>query len=197
MALRLAIVFWAGLVAAGFFAWEAFDAAPGSIGPIGAADRTPTGRGSLVVFLHPHCPCSRATLAELAALPRGADVQVVFVRPGGTPADWEHGEALRMASELPGVAVRTEVGEDEAHRNGAATSGHAVARDAAGTVVFRGGITPGRGRRGDNPGVRAVAAVLRGEAPAVAEWPVFGCPLFAPGAAPACCQNPNRCENAP
>src|SRR3954470_21057631 len=55
--------------------------------------RRDTSRPTLVLFLHPQCPCSRATLAEMQRLI--ADCQgrfatrILFVRPPTVPADWE------------------------------------------------------------------------------------------------------------
>src|SRR5687767_14231205 len=48
---------------------------------------------TLVMLLHPHCPCSRATLAELARLMADCDrrlvATVLVTRPAGTPNGWE------------------------------------------------------------------------------------------------------------
>ena len=48
------------------------------------------GRPTLIMFVHPHCPCSRATLAELDRLlsPRRdrVAVRIVMVRPSGFEA---------------------------------------------------------------------------------------------------------------
>lgn len=189
MTLRLIVLLWACCVGTGFAVWESLDATPGQIGQPTDNDLATPRRSSLVVFLHPHCPCSRATLDELSTISNGSDLQIVFVRPNDTPPGWEQCKAWDRATEIPGAHVRSG-DEDEARRNGAATSGHVIARDATGVVVFHGGITPGRGRRGDNAGRQAVETFLRGGTPSIHEWPVYGCPLFSPSHAPACCQDP-------
>ncbi|WP_439631771.1 RedB protein [Gemmata sp.] len=175
---RSAVAAWAALVAAGFAAWDRYDRTPGAAGTA-----PPHGRGpGVTAYLHPHCPCSRATVSELAALADGAGsgaVTVVFVLPPGTEPGWERGPALDAAGRL-GLAVRCDAGGAEALADGAATSGHVVARDAAGRVAFAGGVTPARGRAGACPGRSAVAAVLAGGEPPVPDAPVFGCPLFSP-----------------
>lgn len=165
---------WLAGVAGGFVAWEVYDATPG---PQAAGAAPPAGPAwALTFYAHPHCPCSRAGLAELAELARAApdlDVTVVFVRPAGAEPGWERSAAWDA---VPGARVRCDADGAEAARAGAATSGHAVLTDPTGRVAFRGGLTRGRGRVGESPGRRAVLAILRGEQVANAA-PVYGCPL--------------------
>src|SRR5687767_7468351 len=51
-----------------------------------------TGLPTLLLFLHPKCPCSRATLAELAQITtkseKELDTQVIFVAPPGADTKW-------------------------------------------------------------------------------------------------------------
>jgi hypothetical protein len=175
-----AAVVWLAVVAAGFAAWGAYDSTPGPQAA-GAATAEPVGPAwTLTLYAHPHCPCTRASLAELAelarALPAGAEVRVAFVRPAGTAAGWERTAAWDVAAAIPGVRVRCDVEGVEAARAGATTSGHAVLADAAGRVAFRGGLTRGRGRAGESAGRRAVLEIVAGGM-ADGEAPVFGCPL--------------------
>jgi len=165
---------WLGGVAFGFAAWEAFDAKPGQQAAGAAPPAGPDW--TLTFYAHPHCPCTRAGLAELAELLRAAphlDVTVVFVRPAGAEPGWERSAAWDA---VPGAHIRCDADGAEAARVGAMTSGQAVLTDRAGRVAFRGGLTRGRGRVGESPGRRAVLAILRGEE-APDAVPVFGCPL--------------------
>lgn len=171
LVVRIGIVVWACVVAAGFLIWDRVEATPGTVGAT-PPSRSP-GRPSVVVFVHPHCPCTRAALPDLVAELRG-DIRVVFVRPAGTPDGWERTRSWEIVA-ASGLAVTTDADGVEAATEGAEASGYAVARDASGRVAFRGGI--GRGRAGPNPGLRAVVEVLAGQVPTVAETPVFGCPL--------------------
>ena len=171
---------WLATVAAGFAAWGAYDATPGPRAD-GVVAAEPAGPAwTLTLYAHPHCPCTRASLAELAelarALPPGAEVRVAFVRPAGTAAGWERTASWDEAAAIPGVRVRCDAGGAEAARAGATTSGHAVLADAAGRVAFRGGLTRGRGRAGESAGWRAVLEIVAGGM-AEGEAPVFGCPL--------------------
>src|SRR5262249_24925418 len=72
------------------------------------------GRATLVLFAHPRCPCTRASLSELEALlahvSGGASSSlnplVVMARPPGVDAAWtEDGELWRAARRIPGVTV--------------------------------------------------------------------------------------------
>lgn len=173
----LLAVLWLGGVAGGFAAWERYDATPG---PQAAGAAPPAGPAwTLTLYAHPHCPCTRASLAELAELARaapGLDVSVVFVRPEGAEPGWERSASWDAAAAVPGAHVRCDTDGSEAARIGAVTSGQAVLTDAAGRVAFRGGLTRARGRVGESPGRRVVLAILRGEETTDAA-PVYGCPL--------------------
>jgi len=132
------------------------------------------------VYVHPHCPCARATLAEVAALAVNGElsIRIVFVRPAGVGESWESGRLWEQASAIPGATVRADESGTEARRAGATTSGFAVFRDAAGVVRFRGGLTAARGRSGVSAGSAAIRELLAGNEHAIREAPTFGCPLF-------------------
>lgn len=154
--------------------------------PDGSTAERATGRSTLLLFAHPRCPCTRATLRELERIvARAGDrllAQVLFCLPDGAPPGWEHGDLWEQAERLPGVRVARDPGAREARRFGAATSGDAVLYDAEGRLRYHGGITGSRGHEGDNAGRAAVLDhVLEGRADAC-EGPAFGCPLLDAGA---------------
>ncbi len=179
------VVVWLSLVGIGFGVWADYDARPGlteSPQPIIVPSSTPTG-WDLVLFVHPHCPCTRASLAVLAELVREAGPRlkprVIFVRPAGVIVGWERTSLWATATNLSEVEVSSDDGT-ECRLAGAATSGYAVLRDREGRLAFHGGITRGRGQVGESTGSRAILSLLRGAEPAVRDTPVFGCPLFDP-----------------
>jgi hypothetical protein len=180
--MRYVVVAWVVAVAGGFGVWGAAEAPPGRAGPPAAG--SPRAGPSVVVYVHPHCPCTRAALPAildaLAVAPPGTDCRVVFALPVGVPDGWERTRSWDLAAGRPGVAVEIDRGGTRAAADGAETSGHAVARDAAGRVAFRGGLSRPGTRPADGAGLRAVAAVLAGCAPDTSETPVFGCPLTTP-----------------
>jgi hypothetical protein len=139
-------------------------------------------RATLIMFAHPHCPCSRASIGELAKLMTRCQGQVsatvLFFKPEGFPSDWEKTDLWSSAELIPGVRVMSDEGGIQARSFNAATSGQVVVYDAAGQLVFSGGITISRGHAGDNTSVDALTSLLiTGEADRK-ETLVFGCPIF-------------------
>jgi hypothetical protein len=139
------------------------------------------GRSTLVMFAHPKCPCTRASIEELSTLmARSQDLveaRVVFFQPEDATADWAVTDAWKKAAAIPGVAVQTDTEGREALNFQVSTSGHVVLYDANGRLQFTGGITEARGHAGDNDGRSAVVQLLRhGESP-LSATPVFGCPI--------------------
>lgn len=171
-------LFWLAGVAAGFLAWDRYGDVPGAIGAE-KASLPASNRWQLLVFLHPRCPCSRTAIDELAeAVSRTPElaVRVLFVRPDGVGDGWEKGANWDAAATVPGVEIVCDSDGAEARRVGAETSGHAVLFNPAGQVVFRGGLTRGRGQGGESRGRRAILDwVQLGQGAASA--PVFGCAL--------------------
>lgn len=139
-------------------------------------------RLTLVMFAHPHCPCTRATLAELDQLmsdrPGAIAAQVWFIQPDGMPDDWTDTDIRRQAAAIPGVSVHEDIAGVEARRFHAGTSGETLLYDKDGHLLFGGGITISRGHEGDNPGLDALEAIASSQTPELNKTPVFGCALF-------------------
>jgi hypothetical protein len=181
------IFLWVVAVGVGLGVLFRYSAAPGEAAsppaqwPIESKLRRSTTLPTLVMLVHPHCPCSRASLGELAAIMTRARGQVtahvLFVKPAGVAADWEQTDLWRRASSIDGVNVTSDNAASEAALFGAKTSGQTVVYDAGGRLLFSGGITAARGHAGDNVGrSNALASVIGGPV-ATSATPVFGCPL--------------------
>jgi hypothetical protein len=181
-----ALCAWAVAVCAGLTTLWSYSNAPG---PAAAAPVTwpassrlaRTGdRPVLVIALHPQCPCSQATLSELARLlahpAEVPDVHLLFVAPTGVEESWVRSTLWTTASHIGGVHVTRDDGV-EARRFGARVSGQVFVYDRAGRLQFNGGITGARGHEGDNAGRDAIQALLAGR-PHRASAFVFGCLLF-------------------
>jgi hypothetical protein len=140
-----------------------------------------SGQPTLVLFLHPQCPCSLATVGELermmAHCPAGVSVHAVFLRPEGMSESWVESDLWRKAAAIPGVTVSQDEGGKEARLFHAGTSGEALVYDGKGVLAFHGGITVARGHSGDNAGSDAVLALLRQETAGQLTTSVFGCAL--------------------
>lgn len=139
-----------------------------------AISRAATG-ASLLMFIHPDCPCTRASLGEVERLmakhPDRLHVRLIVY-------DRVH-SALQPQSfpVLSGVPAIVDIGGREARRFGAATSGQVVLYNADGELLFSGGITVARGHAGDSDGTDAINSILQGQNPAVRHTPVFGCSI--------------------
>jgi hypothetical protein len=141
---------------------------------------------TLIVFAHPKCPCSRATIGELARamahVPRGTVAEVVFYRPAAAKAGWERTDLWDAAAAIPGVHVSLDADGVESVRFGALVSGQTLLYDTQGRLLFNGGLTIARGHAGDNAGSSAVVEILNGARPTASRTPVFGCFLRAASA---------------
>ena len=181
---------WGLAVTIGMLLMGAYAASPGDVGavpvrwPAGGAVRLDGRRPTLLIFLHPRCPCSRASLDELAMIldrcgDRASAHAVVF-RPRPEWEDWLPSPLDAALAEIPGLAVHPDRGGDEARRFGVTTSGHVLLYDTRGDLVFSGGITPGRGERGDGAGRAVLLGRIMGEREEGPGPPVFGCSLRTP-----------------
>jgi hypothetical protein len=151
-------------------------------------DRKGENSQKIVVFAHPGCPCTRATLAELEeALTHGpADTAatIVFVTAGLPEALVDGSDTIAQAQQMNRVTVVIDSDANLAAQFGATISGEVFVFDAAGQRTFHGGITTGRGHRGRSSSRDHFEQAIRGQSdaanstaqPAV-DCPVFGCTL--------------------
>jgi hypothetical protein len=181
------VLLWAGTIAVGMGALIQHDLRPApsvkisSQWPKSVVVRRDADRPTLVMSVHPQCPCSRASLHELEILlARSGErvaARVLFVQPAGAPANWTQTDLWRQASEIPGVTVLIDHDGSDSRAFGAQTSGQVALYDPHGTLLFSGGITDGRGHEGDSAGLAAIIDLLYGREPATRLTPVFGCSL--------------------
>ena len=138
---------------------------------------------TLVMFAHPHCPCTQASINELEILMARTQgritAHVLFLRPAGLPASWTQTSFWRQAAAIPSVTVEVDNDGVEARRFGSGTSGDTIVYGADGCLMFHGGITISRGHEGDNPGLSAIIAHSQDRPGERIQTPVFGCSLFA------------------
>jgi hypothetical protein len=188
----IAVTVWLSALVAGMAVMLYVSNSPGTAGatplrwPVQSQIPLDANRPTLVMFAHPQCPCTRATLGELALLmARCQDrisAHVIFIRPAGTAEDWTQTDLWHDASIIPGVTVHTDNAGVEARNFHAETSGLTALYDQDRRLLFQGGITISRGHSGDNPGRGALVALLEHKLSNQIKTPVFGCPLFEAGA---------------
>jgi hypothetical protein len=183
-----AVALWLLMIGTGVGVLWNYESTPGVAAA--APDRWPADsriklaadRATLVMLAHPHCPCTRASIGELARLMTQAQgrvtAYVLFIKPPNFADGWEQTDLLASAAAIPGVSVVRDDEGVEASRFHAATSGQTMLYDTEGKLLFSGGITSARGHAGDNAGRTAVVSLITTDEAEQRETPVFGCPLF-------------------
>ena len=184
-----AVVLWSAAVLAGIQRIWSYESTPGSRSSVpstwpGFSAVTVDGeRATLVMFVHPLCVCTRASLSELRealdAMDRMPAVWIVVMNAHGVVADWEQ-RIANIAHRIPEATIVTDVEGRAADTFGASTSGHVVVYDREGRLVFSGGITGARGHVGDNDGRRDLIAASHDGSASAHEHPIFGCGLDDP-----------------
>jgi len=137
----------------------------------------------LLLFVHPKCPCSRATVGELSKIMTHSQgkvsAYVLFAKPEGVSEKWLKSDLWKNASRIPGVQVLEDPNGFEAKRFHSLTSGQTLLYDAKGRLLFEGGITAARGHFGDNQGSETIKQLIQGNAvKGRSHFKVFGCALF-------------------
>ena len=187
---------WLGLASGGLFAMADYGTEAGAAGSAPAnwpeemhnVIRPDPARPTLVLFAHPLCPCTRASLYELESITNRlhgmVDLHVLFFEPedtSGMPDIWQASALRELAAQLPGTQIHKDVEGRIANHFGAYTSGQVLLYDTDGQLQFAGGITPSRGHTGTNPGRATIISAIVSDdgvdplAPRIS--PVFGCSL--------------------
>jgi len=180
-------IIWAGAIAAGLRVLLNYETSPGGVGvvpnswPANSSIALAKDRPTLVMVAHPQCPCTRASMSELAQVvarvQNKARVYVLFYTPSAIGPQWDNTNLRREAAEIPGVTVLSDRDGVEARRFGAETSGHTFLFAADGRLLFSGGITASRGHSGDNAGEIAIVSLINNRVSERARTVVFGCAL--------------------
>jgi hypothetical protein len=187
--LLVAGALWAATVAAAYRAIHRFETTPGQAAiagrswPAAAHLARKPGAWSLVMLVHPHCSCSRASLSELAAIvekaPRDLQTSVLVYRPHDAAPGWEDTDVYASARRLRNARVVLDDDGAEAAAFGGYTSGQTFLYDGDGRLRFAGGITSLRGHAGINRGrtdVLRIATKHSGKG----SHPVLGCAISTP-----------------
>jgi len=182
------VLLWIGVALVGFKTLNDYGLTPGkpatipSQWPADSSLKPQHDRATLVMFVHPQCPCSRASIGELASLMAHTrsklDAYVLFMAPKGFSDHWVKSDLWQSAAAIPGVKNIADPDGLEAKRFHVTTSGNIALYNPAGKLLFQGGITASRGHFGDSIGRDSALAALAGNPPKSCSSAVFGCPLF-------------------
>jgi len=184
--LTLAAIVWAATVAAAYQAIRSFESTPGHAAiappswPVRSSVPRAEGAWTLVMLVHPHCSCSRASVKELEAVlekaPRSVQPYVLVYRPSEFQAGWERTDVYDAATRLRRAHVLIDEDGREAKLFGGFTSGQTFLYDGDGRLRFEGGITLLRGHAGLNSG-RADIIQIANTKSGKGTHPVFGCAI--------------------
>ncbi len=181
---------WAAAILAGLVTVSAASMRPGAGAAIASDSHWPEGSDlkrnvdgpTLVMTIHPRCPCTGASLAELDRVLRESTRVIrtyLLVRtPAVHDATWTETAQTRAARSIAGAIVLDDPSGADAARFGALTSGQVLLYDRDGRLQFSGGVTGARGHAGPNVGSDALAAHLAGAEGGPSQAEVFGCALF-------------------
>ena len=166
----------------------AFDSTPGAKAtapnnwPIESRIVRSPGRKQLLMFVHPECTCSIASLEQLRMLQSQlgsqleAHVVLWHASAGTSKRNWP--------KESGGAAITDDRDGLEALRFGAKTSGQTLIYDETGRLIYAGGLTVFRGEAGGEPVLQNLISRLRTKArDPYLERAVFGCPISRQSAA--------------
>ncbi len=180
-------VLWGGAILLGFAKLWRYEGEPSPTATpkrersIESAIQPRPGHFTLIMAAHPKCPCTRASLREIAKVlahsPVPVDTYVVFYHPLHTSPEWAKTESYALAKAIRGVDTLFDEGGREAKRFHAVVSGQTLLYDSDGRLLFSGGITSARGHEGDNKQEAALMDLLNRRTTQPIQTPVFGCSL--------------------
>src|SRR5947209_4253881 len=111
----MVILVWTGTVSVGWSFLRNYESTPGQESsspphwPVQSSLHRNEGQPTLIVFAHPRCPCSRATLSEFALIMARCQgklqAEVVFYKPVGSSSTWEQTALRGSAERISGVHV--------------------------------------------------------------------------------------------
>lgn len=181
------VALWGLLVVVGTLCWAYYESLPGVAANAPAfwtgysALQLGKQRPTLVVVLHPKCPCSKATVSELAVLMdrwlQDIRAYVVFMQIDDEDGASDESSLREAVVKIPGVEVLDDRDGAILGQLGAFTSGQTYLYDSQGKLIFQGGLTPVRGQTGTNRGSLAIASYLTSSVVRDQQTPVYGCSL--------------------
>lgn len=136
---------------------------------------------TLVMVLHPHCPCSRASLQQVASIMNSKNSPkclLLFYTPSSFAKDWEKTDLWNQALEISGAELISDIDGIEAQKFGGITSGQTYIFDKAGILNFSGGITIARGHSGECANLAIAKNALEDKFAVSNVTPVYGCPII-------------------
>lgn len=179
---------WLLVIGLGFFVIYRYEFSPNvaanapSKWPVSSSivlsDRFPT----LVLLAHPKCPCTRATIRELASIMTKCKdkvkTYVLFYKPSIVSDKWAETDLWELAKKIPGITILFDNNGTEARIFKSISSGQTLLYNSHGELLFSGGITGSRGHLGSNAGKEAVVSYIINGSAKHKNTLVFGCSII-------------------
>lgn len=186
--IQLLSAVWISCILAGMVSVLNYSSAPGAAAkpprswPTTAKLSPHPSRPTLIMFVHPHCPCSMASINELSRLAARTrdrlEIIAIFVIPPGCPPNWHHSALWDSARSIPGVRAVADEDARICSQFHVTTSGHCLVYNPQNSLIFSGGITAGRGHEGDSTGQTMISDCVREfKEEGLSECATFGCQL--------------------
>lgn len=149
--------------------------------PLDTALEPAIGKPTALIFAHPKCPCTQASIQEFQRIearhPGAFETVVVFTLPESNDEEWGATRLIEQARNLRSARIVMDTGGREASRFKAIVSGQVFLFAKEGHLLYSGGVTPARGHEGDNAGQAAFEHALTHPGGPAVSFPVFGCGL--------------------
>ena len=141
---------------------------------------------NFVVFLHPECDCSKATLNQIEEIVKDAGSEkihylAVFLLPEKMRIAWGESDLLKRTRGIKNLQIYID-DQKEFQRFGVKTSGQTLIFGPSKDLLFSGGLTVARGHIGVSMGQDFVLSLFKGRDLAknkidkkINLTPVFGC----------------------
>ncbi|WP_166831099.1 RedB [Thalassoroseus pseudoceratinae] len=143
------------------------------------------GRPTIVLFYHPKCPCTFATVRSLERLSmrfhNEPQIHAVAYCPENKTDVWIESRTTSSLRSLPGSRVHIDREGRMCQQFGVTTSGHILVYDSDGHLTFSGGTTSSRGHEGDCAASQELVRIVNSETTAIdvcTKSPVFGCSIL-------------------
>ncbi len=182
---------WGILLIAGFgFLWD-YSNKPGPSGeppthwPVQSNLQRDSQKPTLIMFAHPRCSCSRASMEELTKIYTDLygkiTINIVFYHHNKFKREWVYSDLWNKAQTITEANLVIDSNFKEIDLFQPKTSGQVYLYSKDGELVYSGGITGSRGHVGDNIGRRSIISWVNEKKIIKNNTFVFGCTLFHTG----------------
>ncbi len=184
--LVLCTVSWLLLLPAAICVQLRYDSLPGiaavpkTAWPAASKIKYSTITNTLVMVLHPRCPCSRASVQQVASMMNTTNPPkciFLFYTPSIFAKGWEKTDIWNQASEIPDSVLISDIDGRETKTSEHPHPDRPTFFDRQGFLRYSGGLTEGRGHQGECRNLEAAIKALNDSHKPTTFGAVYGCPV--------------------